>query len=196
MAAPSPEELATLAANSESLCRSGKSFPQLLAAVRADRARGIPGEPAGRLPATSSPVPPTAVESPPPTVIESPPPSNPYISPPPPNPLRQLGSLNQSHPAIGTIQNSFSMDSRECSLSPSDYGEWLWDRSSTRAGLRPRQILPSPQSQLLLEKVEALVMDAFTGAAERRIEVSDCLEIFVIEAGKGVRVIRNELKTN
>ncbi|WAR59458.1 hypothetical protein PtB15_11B98 [Puccinia triticina] len=68
--------------------------------------------------------------------------------------------------------------------------------SSTRAGLRPRQILPSPQSQLLLEKVEALVMDAFTGAAERRIEVSDCLEIFVIEAGKGVRVIRNELKTN
>jgi 20S proteasome subunit beta 6 len=45
-----------------------------------------------------------------------------------------------------------------------------------------------------LEKVEALVTDAFTGAAERHIEVGDGLEIFIIEAGKGVRVVRKELK--
>ncbi|EFP86392.2 20S proteasome subunit beta 6 [Puccinia graminis f. sp. tritici CRL 75-36-700-3] len=51
-----------------------------------------------------------------------------------------------------------------------------------------------PRSQLPLEKVQALVTDAFTGAAERHIEVGDGLEIFIIEAGKGVRVVRKELK--
>ncbi|WAR64167.1 hypothetical protein PtB15_16B327 [Puccinia triticina] len=48
---------------------------------------------------------------------------------------------------------------------------------------------PPPQSQLPLEKVKALVTEAFTCAAERHIEVSDGLEIFVVEPGKGVRVI-------
>lgn len=51
-----------------------------------------------------------------------------------------------------------------------------------------------PRADLPIEKVEALVTDAFTGATERHIEVGDGLEIFVIEVGKGVRVIRKPLK--
>jgi 20S proteasome subunit beta 6 len=51
-----------------------------------------------------------------------------------------------------------------------------------------------PRSVLPLDRVEALVTDAFTGAAERHIEVGDGLEIFIIEAGRGVRVVRKDLK--
>lgn len=51
-----------------------------------------------------------------------------------------------------------------------------------------------PRADLPLEKVEALVTDAFTGAAERHIEVGDGLEIFIIEVGQGVRKISKELK--
>ncbi|KAH9820259.1 nucleophile aminohydrolase [Melampsora americana] len=51
-----------------------------------------------------------------------------------------------------------------------------------------------PRADLPLERVEALVTDAFTGATERHIEVGDGLEIYVIEVGKGVRVIRKALK--
>ncbi|MBW0482843.1 hypothetical protein O181_022558 [Austropuccinia psidii MF-1] len=51
-----------------------------------------------------------------------------------------------------------------------------------------------PRADMPMEKVEALVVDAFTGAAERHIEVGDGLEIFVIEVGKPVRIIRKELK--
>lgn len=51
-----------------------------------------------------------------------------------------------------------------------------------------------PRADLPLSKVEALVTDAFTGATERHIEVGDGLEIFVIEQGKGIRVIRKPLK--
>lgn len=40
-----------------------------------------------------------------------------------------------------------------------------------------------------LERVVKLVTDAFTGATERHIEVGDGLEMFVIEKGKGVRII-------
>jgi len=42
---------------------------------------------------------------------------------------------------------------------------------------------------LPLERVLALVTDAFTGATERHIEVGDGLEMWVIEAGKGARLI-------
>ncbi|KAM0749243.1 N-terminal nucleophile aminohydrolase [Meredithblackwellia eburnea MCA 4105] len=45
-----------------------------------------------------------------------------------------------------------------------------------------------------LEKVLALVTDAFTGATERHIEVGDGLEMFVIEKGKGARLISLPLK--
>ncbi|CAH7674980.1 nucleophile aminohydrolase [Phakopsora pachyrhizi] len=51
-----------------------------------------------------------------------------------------------------------------------------------------------PRADLPMEKVQALVIDAFTGAAERHIEVGDGLEIFIIEVGKGVQVVRRELK--
>lgn len=40
-----------------------------------------------------------------------------------------------------------------------------------------------------LETVLGLVTDAFTGATERHIEVGDGLEMFVIEKGKGVRLV-------
>lgn len=43
--------------------------------------------------------------------------------------------------------------------------------------------------ELPLERVIGLVTDAFTGATERHIEVGDGLEMFVIEKGKGVRLI-------
>lgn len=40
-----------------------------------------------------------------------------------------------------------------------------------------------------LERVIGLVTDAFTGATERHIEVGDGLEMFIIEKGKGVRIV-------
>lgn len=40
-----------------------------------------------------------------------------------------------------------------------------------------------------LEKVQALVTDAFTGATERHIEVGDGLDMWIIEAGKGARLV-------
>lgn len=42
---------------------------------------------------------------------------------------------------------------------------------------------------LPLDRVLGLVVDAFTGATERHIEVGDGLEMFVVEVGKGVRLI-------
>lgn len=39
-----------------------------------------------------------------------------------------------------------------------------------------------------MEIVKGLVIDAFTGATERHIEVGDGLELFIVEKGKGVRV--------
>jgi 20S proteasome subunit beta 6 len=43
-----------------------------------------------------------------------------------------------------------------------------------------------PRTQLSLEKVLHLVMDAFVAAAERHIEVGDALEIYMID-NVGVR---------
>lgn len=42
---------------------------------------------------------------------------------------------------------------------------------------------------LPLERVQALVTDAFTGATERHIEVGDGLDMWIIEAGKGARLV-------
>ncbi|KAH8928412.1 N-terminal nucleophile aminohydrolase [Atractiella rhizophila] len=49
------------------------------------------------------------------------------------------------------------------------------------------------RANLPLERVLAIVTDAFTGATERHIEVGDGLEIYVVKTD-GVEVIRKELK--
>jgi 20S proteasome subunit beta 6 len=44
------------------------------------------------------------------------------------------------------------------------------------------------------DRILALVTDSFTGATERHIEVGDGLEMFVIRKGRGIEVIRKDLK--
>jgi len=53
---------------------------------------------------------------------------------------------------------------------------------------------PPLRANLPLERVTALVTDAFTGATERHIEVGDGLEMFIIKKGQGIEVVRKDLK--
>lgn len=49
-------------------------------------------------------------------------------------------------------------------------------------------LVKGKRPELPIERVLALVTDAFTGATERQIEVGDGVEIYSIIKGKGVQV--------
>ncbi|KAL8293705.1 hypothetical protein RQP46_000406 [Phenoliferia psychrophenolica] len=69
----------------------------------------------------------------------------------------------------------------------------VYDKNQVRDPALPA-LVKGERPVIELERVLGLVTDAFTGATERHIEVGDGLEMFVIEKGKGVRLVSLPLK--